>query len=338
MLQIEENKSLKDYNTFHIDVNAKYFVSINNIEELELLVNNNIFKKEKIFIIGGGSNLLFTKDFDGLIISIALNGILIIEKDSASVLLEVSAGQQWHSFVEYCVNHNYYGLENLALIPGNAGAAPVQNIGAYGTEQCDRLHSVKIYNLEDKQFQTLSAKECRFAYRDSIFKHELNGKAIVISAIYKLSLHREININYKDLLAEFSGRSIESVTLPEVFEAVCRVRESKLPDYTKIGNAGSFYKNPVVSQEHFLDLLKKYPEIPNFKSESGVKIPAAYLIEKIGYKGLRKSDAGVYSGHSLILVNYSDASGKDIFNLSEEIIEKVKAEFNIRLEREVIVL
>ncbi len=335
-MKIIENVNLKKYNSFGIDVSAKYFVEINNENEIEALANSEVFLNNRHYVISGGSNVLFLKDYSGLIIKINIKSIKILEDNDEFAMLSVGAGENWHEFVEYCTNYGYYGLENLALIPGSVGSAPVQNIGAYSVEQKDYLHSLHGYNLANHNFNVLYNAECNFGYRDSIFKHILKNKFIITNVVYKLNKKFSPNLNYKELKEKFSNRP--NTTANEVFDAIIEIRKSKLPDPNKIGNAGSFFKNPVISNDKYLVLKEKFPEISGYVGEDGVKLSAAFLIEKCGLKGMKYSmnnSARVYENHSLILVNYNNASGEDIYNLSVEVINAVHDKFGITLEREV---
>ena len=334
-MKIIENKNLKKYNTFGIDVNAKYFVEINDENDLLKLIDSEIFLNNKHFVLSGGSNVLFLRDYNGLIIKMNIKSIQIIEETDEYALISVGAGENWHKFVEYCVNNGYYGLENLAYIPGLVGSAPVQNIGAYSVEQCDYFYNLRGYNLLTNNFISLDNADSNFAYRYSIYKRILKNKFIITNVVYKLNKHFSPNLNYKELKERFDGKN---PLAKEVFDAIIEIRKSKLPEPEKIGNAGSFFKNPTVSQEKYLELKQNYSDINGFETPSGIKLSAAYLIEKCGLKGKKfsmNSDARVYEKHSLILVNYNNASGEDIFNLSTEVINKVHNKFGIELEREV---
>lgn len=338
-MKISENFPLKKLNSLGINVQSKYFVSINGFNEIKPLSQSEIFQKEKKFFLGGGSNLLFLNDFDGLIVHNQIKGLKIVESDKNYVIFDVGAGENWHNFVKLCLNNKYFGLENLALIPGNIGSAPVQNIGAYGVEQKDFFVSCQGYDLEKEKFRTLNFNECKFGYRDSVFKNELKDKFIITYVRYKLSKTDKVNISYRALSEELSKNEITTPTPQNVFDTICRIRREKLPNPDLIGNAGSFFKNPVVTIDKFNYLKTKFNEIPGFASKNGdVKIPAAWLIEQCGWKGRRIGDAGVYDKHSLILVNYGNATGREIFNLSEQIIESVKTKFEIELDREVLIV
>ena len=335
---IEHYKSIKQYNTFGVDTKAKNFASISSIEDLSKIIDAGL-TKDNFFILGGGSNLLFVGDFDGTILKNDLKGIKIIDTENDFVLIEVASGEKWHDFVTYCVQNKLFGLENLALIPGTVGSAPVQNIGAYGVEQKDYFHSLSAIDCKNGKNVDLTLNECKFSYRYSVLKEPGKRDMFITSVRYKISKKENPNIAYKDLRNYFSQQSNEQVTARDVFEAVCSIRQGKLPDPAEIGNAGSFFKNPVVTHELFIELKNLYPDVIGFpQKDSTVKLSAAWLIEKDGWKGKRYKDAGVYEKHSLILVNHGNASGKDIFDLSEMIRKSVMNRFGINLEREIIII
>lgn len=336
MLEIRENINLKNYNTFGINVKAKYSCILRNQKDLTDLTKSSIFKENKRLIIGGGSNLLFLNDFDGLVIFPEFRGMRITRNDDDSIVIEVGSGENWHNFVQLMVYNNYSGLENLALIPGKVGAAPVQNIGAYGIEQKDYFHSLNYFNLIDLKTAKLSSKQCRFGYRDSIFKNELKDQFIILNVSYKLIKRSKLNLTYKALLDELNKTDNKSITPQTVFQTVCKIRNEKLPSPDIIGNAGSFFKNPIIKSSIYDDLVNRYPDLPKYPIDSdNVKTSAAWLIEQCGWKGKRIGDAGVYDKHSLILVNYGNATGLELFDLSQEIIRTVNSKFGITLEREV---
>lgn len=334
-MKILENISLKKYNSFGIDASARYFVEINDEKDLLNLIDSEIFINNKHFVLSGGSNVLFLRDYNGLIIKMNIKSIQILKETEDYALVSASAGENWHDFVEYCVKNGYYGLENLAYIPGLVGSAPVQNIGAYSVEQSDYFHHLRGFNLLTNNFITLDNSDSNFSYRDSIYKRILKNKFIITNVVYKLNKKFTPKLNYKELNEKFSDKI---PTAKEVFDSIIEIRKSKLPEPEKIGNAGSFFKNPTVPKEQFLELKNNFPDINGFESPKGVKLSAAYLIEKCGLKGKKysmNSDVRVYEKHSLILVNYNNASGEDIFNLSTEVINAVYDKFGIELEREV---
>lgn len=331
-MKFTENFNLKDYNTFRISSIAKHFVEINSKDELQQLINNDIFKQSKRLVLSGGSNLLLPDFYNGLVINLNLNGLEKIDFEDYSIL-KAQAGENWHNFIKYTIDNELYGLENLALIPGNVGTAPVQNIGAYGVEQDNCFLKCEVFDFESGKYYILHKEECKFAYRDSIFKNELLGKVVITEVWYKLSKTPNYNLSYFELKEHFSNNI---VSLKAVFDFVVATRKNKLHDPQEIGNCGSFFKNPIVSNEKFKLLETIFTDIKHYYfDKENVKIPAAYLIEKTGYKGYRIGDAGVSPKHSLVLINYGNATSKEIFDLSQEIIEKVNVKFGIILEREV---
>lgn len=335
MLLVQENISLKQYNTFRIDVKAKWFASIKSEEELHLLFSDLRFKNVKKLIMGGGSNMLFTRDFDGLIIHIEIPGIFYTQQGS-DIFVTAGAGVNWHSLVEYCVSHGFAGIENLSLIPGTAGASPVQNIGAYGVEIKDVLHSCTGYLPHSGEYASFTNEQCKFAYRDSIFKNELKGKVIITSVTYKLSTAASINTSYGAIEQELIKRNILNPGIADISKVVSEIRVSKLPDPSTIGNAGSFFKNPIISEDFFKKLVSVFPDMVYYcMPNSTVKIAAGWLIEQCGWKGRNKYNAGTWKNQSLVLVNHGNATGSDIYKLSEEIIGDVFTKFGITLEREV---
>jgi len=335
-LNIEENISLKNYNTFGIDVTAKRFICIDSVYQLQELL-----KVEKdIFLISGGSNMLLTKDIEKLVVHIDIKGVSIDQENENEVFLTVNAGENWHEFVLWCVDNNYGGLENLSLIPGNVGTCPIQNIGAYGVEVKDTITKVEALHIETGKLVQFSNEECKFGYRNSIFKNEVKGKYIITSVSFKLTKqNHNFNTSYGAIETELTSKNIAKPNLKNISDAVIAIRKSKLPDPKEIGNSGSFFKNPVITKAHFLTLQKMYPEIPSYiVSENQVKVPAGWLIEKAGFKGKRFGDFGVHKKQALVLVNYNNATGKDIYNLAETIQKKIKSKFEIKLEIEVNVI
>ncbi|MFC4269029.1 UDP-N-acetylmuramate dehydrogenase [Polaribacter marinivivus] len=335
-MNIEENISLKNYNTFGIDVTAKRFICIDSVYQLQELL-----KVEKdIFLISGGSNMLLTKDIEKLVVHIDIKGVSIDHENENEVFLTVNAGENWHEFVLWCVDNNYGGLENLSLIPGNVGTCPIQNIGAYGVEVKDTITKVEALHIEKGKLVQFSNEECKFGYRNSIFKNEVKGKYIITSVSFKLTKqNHNFNTSYGAIETELTSKNIAKPNLKNISDAVIAIRKSKLPDPKEIGNSGSFFKNPVITKAHFLTLQKTYPEIPSYiVSENQVKVPAGWLIEKAGFKGKRFGDFGVHKKQALVLVNYNNATGKDIYNLAETIQKEIKSKFDIKLEIEVNVI
>jgi len=332
---IEENKSLKNYNTFGIDCAARFFVSVSSKTELIDALKSDIH--QKIFILGGGSNVLLTKDIDAFVIHINIKGIKIISEDKHHVCLSVMGGENWHDFVQYCIGKDYGGVENLSLIPGNIGTAPIQNIGAYGVELKDVFESCQAISINDLSEVEFTKSECRFGYRNSIFKNDLKGKYIITEIQVKLTkINHKKNIEYGVIQQLLSENNIINPSIKEISEAIIKIRKSKLPDPNIIGNSGSFFKNPIVKKEAFVQFIKKHPKAPFYIiSETEIKIPAGWLIEKAGFKGKRFGDAGVHDKQALVLVNHDNASGAEILNLANKIQNAVKEQFGIVIVPEV---
>jgi UDP-N-acetylmuramate dehydrogenase len=337
-VQIKNNISLKPYNTFGIDVTAKHFVSISNIKDLETILALKEYPEK--LIIGGGSNILLTKDYNGLVIHINIKGIELIDEDENTVTIKASAGENWHEFVKYCINHGFGGIENLSLIPGNVGTAPIQNIGAYGVELKDTFVSCEAISLESLAFQTFTKNDCKFDYRNSIFKQEAKNKFIITSVNFKLTKKKhKLNINYGAISSELEAMNVSHPTIKDVSNAIIKIRESKLPNPKDIGNSGSFFKNPVITKLQYQKLTKNFEDLPSYKvSENLVKVPAGWLIDKAGFKGKRFGEYGVHKNQALVLVNYGNAKGTDILNLSKLIQKTVKRLFGISIEAEVNIL
>ncbi|MEE4001554.1 UDP-N-acetylmuramate dehydrogenase [Tenacibaculum sp. FZY0031] len=332
-MNIQENISLKEYNTFGIDVNAKRFVSITSVYQLQQLL-----KEEKnIFLISGGSNMLLTKDIEILVVHIDIKGISIDRENQDSIHLTVNAGENWHEFVLWCVSQNYGGLENLSLIPGNVGTCPIQNIGAYGVEVKDTITKVEAVEIETGKLVSLAAEECQFGYRNSIFKNKAKGKYVLTSVSFQLTKNNhKLNTSYGAIASELTLKGITNPTIKDISNVVIAIRQSKLPDPKKIGNSGSFFKNPVISREHFEKLQKKYPNIPSYViSDAEIKVPAGWLIEQSGFKGKRFGAYGVHEKQALVLVNYGSAKGNEIYELAQKIQYTIKNTFDIDLEIEV---
>lgn len=333
-MKIQQNISLKPYNTFGIQANAKRFVTVNSVKELKEILNS----EKDLLLLGGGSNILLTGDVEKLVIHLNTKGIVINDFDENEVLVTAEAGENWHELVLWCVSQNYGGLENLALIPGNVGTSPIQNIGAYGVEIKDIFQQLEAIEIETGKTKIFTNADCDFGYRNSVFKNELREKYIIVNVTFKLTKkNHNINISYgaiKDLL-----RDKENPSIKEIADAVIAIRQSKLPDPKKIGNSGSFFKNPVITSYLFKELTKKHPEIPHYRiSKNEIKIPAGWLIEQCGFKGKRFGDAGVHEKQALVLVNYNNATGKEIYALAQKIQQKVMEIFKISLEIEVNVI
>jgi len=336
LMNLQKNYSLKYLNTFGVDVIAKYFLEIHSEKELDEFIQSDLRKNEQLLIIGGGSNILFTRDYDGVVLKFSKKGISVIEQKEDFVLIESSAGELWDDLVKYTVRNKLYGIENLSLIPGSVGAAPIQNIGAYGTELKDVLHSVEYYDLDDGSLKNLSNAQCNFGYRNSIFKNELKNKFIITKVILKLSLVKKFNLSYKSLSDELKNTPEHELTIETVSEAVRNIRRSKLPDPDLLGNAGSFFKNPEMDNETFQLFINKFPDAIYFEqSDNTYKISAGWLIEKCGYKGKRIGNVGAYEKQALIITNYGGATGNEILEYAEKIISDVKNNFGIELNSEV---
>lgn len=331
------NVELASLTSFGVPARARYFASLQQEDELPTLLQEADDKDLPVLMLGGGSNVLFAADFPGLVIQMALTGI-VVRPDPLSamhVLVTAAAGENWHALVEFCLQNQLVGLENLALIPGSTGAAPVQNIGAYGVELSDVLVSVRYFDRRTQQVHQLSAEQCQLSYRDSIFKHSLKDHAIILSVCMRLSKHAAPVISYPALQQALS--SIMQPTAQQVFDAVCAIRRSKLPDPQVLGNAGSFFRNPLVTLTHCEKLQQEWPDLPSYNTDSPQtrKLPAAWLIEKAGWKGYRTGDAGVHTHQALVLVNYGDATGGQLVDLARKIAGSVKQRFDIMLQPEV---
>jgi len=334
---ILKNVDLKKYNTFGVSVNSDRFATFSSLDELnQILAKRN---KSKILILGGGSNILFTKDFKGFVIKNEIKGFKITNRNNNNVYVKVGAGEIWHEFVIKCIDLGFAGVENLSLIPGSVGASPMQNIGAYGVEVKDLFFELEAYNIETRELKVFSKEECEFGYRDSIFKNKLKDKYIILSVTFKLDLIHKINSSYGAIKDELKKNGVINPTIKDVSDAVIKIRSHKLPNPNKIGNAGSFFKNPIVDIEILCDIKKKYNKIPYYSiSEKKFKLAAGWLIEQAGWKGKKFENYGVHKKQALVLVNYSDAEGLDILKLSNQIIKDVKEKFGVILEPEVNIL
>ncbi len=339
MTAVLENASLKSYNTFGIDAKARFLISITSKEQLQQHISRGTFSGEKLLILGGGSNVLFTKDFNGWVLIDEMNGIEKISEDDDSVLVKVESGELWSGFVDYCIDRKWYGLENLSLIPGKIGAAPVQNIGAYGVEQRELMVRLEALDLGTGEISVFENTACQFGYRSSIFKTTEKGKWFILNVTFRLHKKPDFNLEYGLLKSAFEGFSTDSISLKEVSDTVKKIRLSKLPDPAKTGNAGSFFKNPVISKEKLGNLKSKFPNTPYYEMEDGrIKISAGWLIESCGWKGKTMGNAGVHDKQALVLINTGEASGTEILNLAKSITSGVLQQFNIQLEPEVLIL
>lgn len=335
---MSENVSLKLLNTFGVEVKARKFALINSVNDLQEI--SDLFTPEnQVLILGSGSNILFTKDYNGLILKNKLAGKTIISETEEEVFLNVSGGEDWSELVDFTVEKGWGGIENLSLIPGTVGAAPVQNIGAYGVELKDALIGLEAFDLQSAEIHQFANVDCEFGYRSSIFKTKLKGRFFILNILLRLSKKPVLKLDYAPLKKMFNEREVEEVSVKEVSEAVKQIRRSKLPDPGEIGNAGSFFKNPVVPFSKIEELIIEFPEMPFYKvDDENYKIAAGWLIEKSGWKGKRFGDAGVHEKQALVLVNYGGATGSEIHELSQEIVFVIKSKFGINLECEVTVL
>ncbi len=337
-MQVQQNFLLKKYNTFGIEVYAKHFFEFDSVDILREILES-IANEHPILILGGGSNILFTKNYDGLVLKNELKGIAVIKEDDEFVYIQAGAGENWHQFVLYCLRKNLSGAENLSLIPGNVGASPMQNIGAYGVEIKDVFYELEAYHLKEKTVKKFNSIECEFGYRDSIFKRRYKDQFAILNVTFRLNKKPKYNISYGAIEQELELMDVQELSIHAVSQAVINIRSSKLPDPAVIGNAGSFFKNPEISKHELNELTRIEPGIPSYKiNDDKFKIPAAWLIEQCGWKGYRKGDAGCHQKQALVMVNYGKASGKQIYELSEEIRQSVKERFGVELEREVNIL
>lgn len=335
-MQIQSGQSLKNYNTFHIDISAKYFTEVDTVADIQELVKDKRFVNEKHFILGSGSNVLFTKDFDGIIVKNSIKGIRQVYEDEHYVRFKAAGGETWHQFVLYCVNRNLGGIENLSLIPGEVGATPIQNIGAYGTEVNTIIDEVEVIELASGNVSTLSYAECEFGYRDSIFKNRYKDKFMVTAVTYRLSKKPHFKVSYGDIEKMLAEMGVKELSVKAISDAVIAIRSSKLPDPIKLGNAGSFFKNPAIEKKIFEQLLLSHHGMPHYPFKDGlVKVPAGWLIEQCGWKGKRVGHTGAHEHHALVLVNYGGASGREIYSLALEIQKSVQERFGITIEPEV---
>lgn len=338
-MKIKNQYSLKNLTTFGNNVYTKEFIEISSTGEIQELIADRPLFKSRIFVLGGGSNVLFTKDFDGLIINNLIHEIKIVEEDNESCVVEAGAGVKWDDLVQFCVERNLGGIENLSAIPGTVGAAPIQNIGAYGQELKETFYELKGVDIKMGERAVFNKSECKFSYRDSVFKNELRNKFIIASVKLKLSKNPIINFSYKPVREELQRRNINRPTIKDIREIIIFIRISKLPDPKNLGNAGSFFKNPIITKDKLEELIKSYRNLKHFPvNENSVKIPAAWLIEECGWKGKRIGNVGTYEKQPLVLVNYGGASGKEILDLSIKIRNSVQSEFGVVLENEVLVL
>ena len=339
-MTIQENISIKQYNSFCINAYANLFAKFNSVDELSELLEFN--QQSSTLILGGGSNILFTKNYNGLVIKNELKGIKVIKEDEHHVYVQAWAGENWHRFVLYCIEHDLAGVENLSLIPGNIGASPMQNIGAYGAEIKDVFYSLEAYHIRDKKIVNFTLNDCEFGYRESVFKRKYKGEFVILNVTYRLNRVPDFKISYGAIGQELEKMGVQELSIKAISQAVINIRSSKLPDPAVIGNAGSFFKNPEISGQKFQELTETFPGIVGYHLPNGnVKLAAGWLIENSGpsaavsWKGYRKGDAGCHEKQALVLVNYGQATGKEIFDLSEAILQSVQVKFGVQLEREV---
>ena len=333
---MQQNISLKPFNTFGLEVSAKYFVEINSVSDLKDILQNLDFRNIDKLFLGGGSNILLTKNYDGLVIKINLKGIQKISEDKSHVYVQSGAGESWHQLVMYCVENQYAGMENLSLIPGTVGAAPMQNIGAYGVEIKDIFEELQALNLETLEIETFKLEDCHFGYRESIFKHEAKGKYVITSVTFKLNKTPIFKTSYGDIQKTLTEINITDLSIKAVSDAVISIRKSKLPDPAEIGNSGSFFKNPEIPKAQYDDLKERFENIPSYPiNENTVKIPAGWLIEQAGWKGFRDGEIGVHARQALVLVNYGNGTGEQIKALSAKIQTSILEKFGISLSTEV---
>ena len=332
---ILENTSLKPYNTFGIDVKASYLGRFSSVGELQEALEQ--MSNQELLVLGGGSNVLFVRErFDGCVLLNEIKGFDVVEETNDCVIVRSGAGEIWHEFVLKCIEHGFCGIENLSLIPGSVGASPMQNIGAYGVEIKDVFEKLEAYHIESGEVQTFSKEECEFGYRESVFKRKLKGQYIITSVCFRLAKNSAVNTSYGVIAAELEKEGIVNPTMKDVSNAVIAIRKSKLPDPKEIGNAGSFFKNPVVDISLLEKILTQYPTAPNYPATEGsVKLAAGWLIEQTGWKGKTLGHYGVHTLQALVLVNYQGATGQEIYDLSTSIIADVREKFGVELEREV---
>ncbi|MCH2235434.1 MAG: UDP-N-acetylmuramate dehydrogenase [Crocinitomicaceae bacterium] len=335
-LSFEKNKELRHFTTFGISTKSSLYIPFSSIEELSEIIQSNEYLTSKSMVLGGGSNVLFTKDFEGVVLHNQLKGISEVGRGDDYVLIEFGSGEVWHDSVLYAVENGYGGIENLSLIPGSVGAAPMQNIGAYGVELKDVFHSLNALEISTGEIKTFYNEECNFGYRESVFKRELKNQFIIVSVVLRLTTqNHNLNTSYGAINAKLLELGLEP-SLSNISRAVIDIRRSKLPDPNDIGNSGSFFKNPVVEVKKFEELQGRFPEIPNYPAPSRkIKLAAGWLIEKAGWKGKRFEDYGVHNNQALVLVNYGNAKGAQVYSLSQDILEDVESKFGIILEREV---
>ena len=335
-MNFQSNFQLKEYNTFGISATAKEFVAVSNPTELATVLKSN----QNIFVLGGGSNMLLTQNIDKLVVHINFKGIEVTKEDENNVWVKAQAGENWHEFVLYCIEHNYGGIENLSLIPGNVGTTPIQNIGAYGVEIKDTFDNCTAMEIASQELKSFDKTSCNFGYRESIFKNELKNQYIITDVTFKLTKkNHNINTSYGAIDVELAKNNISNPTLKQVSDAVIAIRQSKLPNPKELGNSGSFFKNPIITKTDYEKIKLHYPEIPHYVvSETEVKVPAGWLIEQAGFKGKRFGDAGIHKNQALVLVNYGNATGQEILAVAKDIQNTILEKYSIQIEAEVNVI
>ncbi len=338
-MTILENQSLLKYNTFGIDVSAKYFATIDSVDLLSELLSNKTYKQEDKLILGGGSNVLFTKNQDAIVLLNQIKGIKVETEDAKGWTISAGGGENWHQFVLHCIEKGYAGIENMSLIPGSVGASPIQNIGAYGTEVKDVFEWLEAFHIPTGEIHRFTHSDCNFGYRESVFKNKLKGEYLITKVAYRLTKNPNLNTSYGAINKALEEMKVTTPTLKNISDAVISIRESKLPDPKKIGNSGSFFKNPIIENSILNKVKENYPELTTYPvSDTHSKVAAGWLIDKAGWKGKTVNNYGVHKNQALVLVNYGGATGKEIYDLSSDIIRSVKEKYGIELEREVNVL
>ncbi len=336
MLQILKNVSLKQYNTFGINALAKYFAVFNSLDDLIEVLNNETFQDMKKLFLGGGSNILLLNDFNGLVLKNQIEGLETVSENDEKVVLKVGAGENWHSFVLKTIDRNFSGIENLSLIPGTVGAAPMQNIGAYGVEIKDVFVQLEALNLATLEVEVFNRDQCQFGYRESYFKHDGKSKYVILNVSFELSKNPQFKTSYGAIQETIASMGIKNLSVKAISDAVIKIRKSKLPDPAKIGNSGSFFKNPEISILQYKELLSKFPLMPSYPiNENCVKVPAGWLIEQAGWKGKKVGNVGVHDQQALVLVNYGNGKGNEIKELASTIQESIKKKFDIIISPEV---
>lgn len=333
-MTFQENFPLRSLNSFHVQARANYFTAFNSVTQLAEALSSH--QRQETLILGGGSNILFTKDYPGIILKNEIRGIELIREDDDHAYLRAGAGENWHGFVLHCIHRELAGVENLSLIPGNVGASPMQNIGAYGVEIKDVFYELEAFHLRDKKLIVFSAADCEFGYRESIFKTRFKDEFAIVSVTFRLNKKPLFNTSYGAVEQELQKMNVNELSIKAISQAVVNIRSSKLPDPAQLGNAGSFFKNPAVPIREYESLAEKFPGIPGYPAAHGmIKLAAGWMIEKCGWKGYREGDAGCHALQALVLINYGNASGKQIYALSQRILDSVYKKFSVMLEREV---